>query len=378
MLKSRFATFALTALSIACNKEHPKPGAKPQGSEALGNQAQEKTPPSGTSQPQVRVAANGSPLFDHFVGEACALSRMGETWCPANSESTVYFRLPISKPIKSVYRTRSPLFYLLAEDGQLYLMGQFDSDIDPKWSLDYSTPHPVAGLSDLVQIASGYQVFGLRKNGELLSWTMEEVRDEDALAVRVDQTPPRLALDDPVEQVFGAGNLCLETRAKFWCTAETSNLRKSYRFSPPGLEEKPPALADVSGSACFGTGSKKLHCYAGWTPIGLGNQRLIGHFEINVQAKKVRASAGLVLDAEGRLFDFGRPNLLSNSPEELKSPVLVHLKHLGEVADFEGNFCIISTAGVLSCDTQGNWSKETPAPVTFTLTPPPKVKGPGD
>jgi len=381
MSKSKFAHFLVAALAIACNKEHPKPQVKAQMLDVHSIDVQKPSPqdaPLPHNQNPPRTAADGSPLFDHFVGERCALSRSGETWCPANRDSTVYYRLPINKPLRTVLGTGTPLTYLLAEDGQLYLMGQFDSDIDPKWSLDYSTPKIVPEFSDLVYLTNAGQYYGLRRSGQLVSWEFSEKRDEGALAVQIDQTPPKIAYPSPIKRITGDWGLCLEDAGGAWCTKDKANLATGYRIQLPSVTAKLPEPTNVSDSACFGASPGVLDCYAGWTRIGLGPQRLTGHFQLKVDARKVVADLGLVLDNENRLHEFDKPTLLINSPEELENPTLVHLTNLGQVADFEGALCVISVTGVLSCNAGDNWTNKVPTTPTFTLTPPPNVKGPGD
>jgi len=358
MSKSKFAHLVLAVSLIACNKEHPKPQAKPQVPDKRDIQVskplREGAALPSPSQNRPQVGQDGSPLFDHFVGESCALSRSGETWCPVQAtRHRHYYRLPTPEVAKQVMFDPSGISYVLGGSGQVYLFGEFKSDTDEHNSLRIEAPEPVTTLRKVKTFYKAYGYLALTSDGDVLQWQVNEVRDEDGLAVRLDVTRPQEILSK-IDDLWAHSAVCVRQADVTKCTYD-GDLRSGHWSTPKILQNFTPTLAYVSSTAsCFSGGGRSVDCFAGWTAPGLGDVRMVGHFHFEVSAMKL--SGEMLLDTKGKLFRFVTPALQSMGPDDVTRPALVPLRHLENVVDFEDQLCAILVDGTLRCRDDEHWA----------------------
>jgi hypothetical protein len=178
-------------------------------------------------------------------------------------------------------------------------------------------------------------------------------------------SPVVQAFPRKVSRIEGSWGACLlEQSGGFFCTMD-SDLTSGYLRSLPELQQAVPSLGFVGTSACFFTTS--VHCFAGWTPLGLGNVTLAGHFTLPIQPAKLAHE--LVLDRDGRLFRFTNPRLPHKPPYEVEAPKLYPVDSVGRLRDFEGRLCTISQRGVLGCREDELWAKAPSIPVVLGPSP---------
>lgn len=305
-------------------------------------------------------------LFTHFIGESCALSVEGETWCPSYASSFMtYSRLDAPEPLVRVTRDPSGLNYLLGKSGQVYVFGTTDPDSEGDGVPSYPKPTPVPELANITAMTAANRYLALTRDGTLLGWSISKIRDSEGEVTGFTISQVVQALPQKVSRIQGSWGACLqEESGGFFCTMDT-DLTNGHLRSLPELQQAVPSLGFVGTSACFLT--TEVHCFAGWTPLGLGNVTLAGHFTLPIQPAKLAHE--LVLDRDGHLFRFTNPRLPHEPPYNVEAPTLRPVAAVGRIRDFEGRLCTISQQGVLGCREDKLWAEAPSVPVIFSPLP---------
>ncbi len=379
VLGKNLAIWLMLAISLtgcACSKASPPSPASSQTSPGSVESKTASANDSARHEPAAfpKVAPDGSPLFERFVGTACALSRAGEVWCPRPdlSQSLEYERMNYPAHVVRVAGAW-PFNYLLTAQGQVFIAGKFVPTAPGAKEIDYSVPRPVQGLNDVIELGSfSGAVFALHKSGEVDTWRVEALSNEDVLTTGVTFTPREQVKPGGFDRMFvGTSGRCYAKGEQLMCENRADPLNTTR-------VDLPVPTADIatlwfSIGLCVASSKGTTHCWREGESI-LTNKTTekgaeLGYHEMPLQLKLIagKPTAFFGVDVQNNLWTWSGP---------WKAPV--KLERFGKVVDFDAyNTCVISVDGTLRCRSlsRGVGTGDqlevngVPGPVRYTKTP---------